>query len=239
MEPSPERPLMISLPVSPYVELARWLLDLRGVAYVEQAHAPVFHVIPARRHRGTGVVPVLDIGERTLVDAREVVEHYGADLLPPDARPLFDEVFDVLGVAVRAWAYAYMLPRRASTVRAWSDRAPALERRLVPLLYPLLAAAVRSNLKLHTGSVPEQRAIIDESLARLEPHLGGRYLVGDSLTAADLAFASLFAPAVLPPEYQGPLPSRDELPDPMRREVDAFREHPAGQFTLRLYREQR
>jgi glutathione S-transferase len=132
-----------------------------------------------------------------------------------------------------------MLPRRASTVKAWSDRAPALEQRLVPILYPLLAAAVRANLKLHTGSVPEQRAIMDESLTRLEPRLGGRYLVGDSLTAADLAFASLFAPAVLPSEYPGPLPAYDELPDPMRREVDGFRRHPAGEFTLRLYREER
>ncbi len=230
---------MVSLPVSPYVELARWLLDLRGVVYTEEAHAPVFHLIAARRHGGTGVVPVLDIGERTLIDAREVVEHYGADLMPPAARPPFDEAFDVLGVAVRAWAYAYMLPRRESTVKAWSHRAPALERRLVPLLYTLLAAAVRSDLKLHTGSVPEQRAIIDESLRRLEPHLGGRYLVGDSLTAADLALASLFAPAVLPPEYRGPLPARDELPEPMRREVDEFRNHPAGRFTLRLYRDER
>jgi glutathione S-transferase len=230
---------MVSLPVSPYVDLARWLLDRRGIAYTEEAHAPVFHLVAARRHGGTGVVPVLDIGERTLIDAREVVEHYGADLLPPDARPLFDEVFDVLGVAVRAWAYAYMLPRRASTVKAWSDRVPELEQRLVPLLYPVLAAAVRANLKLHTGSVPEQRAIIDESLARLEPHLGGRYLVGDSLTAADLALASLFAPAVLPPEYPGPLPAYDELPEPMRREVDGFRRHPAGEFTLRLYRDER
>jgi glutathione S-transferase len=232
---------MVSLPVSPYVELARWTLERLGVPYTEDTHAPVFHLIAAYRHGGTGVVPVLDIGERTLIDARQVVEHYVPELLPPEARPVFDECFDVLGVAVRAWAYAYMLPRREATVKAWSNRAPKLEQRLVPILFPVLASAVRSNLKLHTGSVPEQRAIMDASLARLESHLANEsgYLVGDTLTAADMALASLIAPAVLPPEYPGPLPTFDELPEPMRAEVEEFRAHPAGRFALRLYREER
>jgi glutathione S-transferase len=233
---------MISLPVSPYVELARWTLDRRGIRYVEEAHAPVFHVLATRRHGGTGVVPVVDIGERSLTDARQVVEYYGGDLLQDGARPLFDDIFDGLGVAVRAWAYAYMLPHRDSTVRAWSSYGvPTLEQRLVRILFPLLAAAVRANLKLQTDSVPTQRELIDASLERLAERLadGRRYLLGDRLSAADLALATLFAPAVLPPEYVGPLPSPAELPAPMRRDVEQFRSHPAGQFALRLYREER
>ncbi len=234
------KPRLVSLPVSPYVELARWTLDRAGVAYEEERHAPVFHVLATRRAGGTGVVPVLDLGETSLTDAREVVRRY--DPLPDEeGRRVFDGVFDVLGVAVRAWAYAYMLPYREATARAWMEGVPAVERRLVPLLYPALAWLVRRDLKLRTDSVPIQRAIIDRMLPELAARLsdGRRRLLGDATTAADVALASLLAPAVLPAEYRGPLPALAEVPEPMRRDIEGFREHPVGQYALRLYREER
>lgn len=244
---------MVSVPVSPYCELARWTLDRLGITYTEDCHAPGLHLWAARRHGGGSVVPVTDVGERSLTDARQVVEHY--DRTAPEAlklfstgsdggveaKRLFDDLFDGLGVAVRAWAYAYMLPRRESTTRAWLDRAPRLERWLVPTAYPLLASLVARNLRLGTDAVPIQRELIDASLARCDALLrdGRRYLLGDRLTAPDLALAALSAPAVVPPEYGGPLPSREELPAPMRAEVDEIRERPAAQLALRLYREER
>jgi glutathione S-transferase len=241
---------MVSVPVSPYCELARWILDRLGVPYVEDCHVPGLHLVAARRHGGGAVVPVLDIGAESLTDARQVVDYYdrrapeALRLYPEEAseaRQVFDEVFNTLGVAVRAWAYAYMLPRRASTAKAWVDRAPQLECRIVAIAYPLLAALVRSNLRLQTDSVPIQRAIIDASLANLDARLGdGRpYLLGDRLTAPDLALAALLAPAILPAEYRGPLPELDELPEPMRQEVEQFRVRPTGELALRLYREER
>ncbi len=233
--------LLITLPVSPYVELARWPLDRRGVAYTEEAHAPVFHVLATRRHGGTGTVPVLDLGSESLIDARHVVRRF--DPLPDaEAEQLFDELFDVLGVAVRAWAYAYMLPHRAATVRAWTSfDVPAWERQLVPAVFPILRIAVGRDLGLTGRSVREQRSIIDLALRRLEERIadGRRYLVGDALTAADVALAALLAPAILPAEYVGPLPSLEEVPDQMRRDVEHFRQHPVGRFAARLYREER
>ena len=250
---SPDNPLMISVPVSPYVELARWVFDRLGVRYVEERHAPVFNTLAARRHRGGIVVPVVDVGASSLTDARQVVDFYerrapeALRLFPADpaaraeAQALFDECYDVLGVAVRAWAYAYQLPRRRSTTRAWLDGAPLHERVIVPLAYPLLARRLASGLKLHAGSIPEQRVIIEASLARLADRLadGRRYLAGDRLTAADLALATMIAPAVYPAGYRGPLPPLDELPGAMRREVDEIRAHPAAQLAMRLYAEER
>lgn len=244
---------MVSVPVSPYCEMARWTLDRLGLAYTEDRHAPFFHRWQARRHGGGAVVPVLDTGETALTDARQVVDYYErrvpeAQRLYPaepeqhaDARHLFNDFFDELGVAVRAWAYAYMLPLRASTVRTWIDGVPALERRVVPVAYPLLAVIVKRSLRLDPGTVAEQRQVIDASLTRVGERLGDgrRYLLGDRFTAADVAFASLLAPAVLPPQYKGPLPGFGELPIAMREEVRDITAHPAGQFALRLYREER
>lgn len=250
---SPDNPLMITVPVSPYVELARWTLDRLGVAYVEEPHAPVFNTLAAKRHRGGTVVPILDIGDRTLADARAIVEFYEQRapeelrLYPADAaaradaKGVFDELYDVLGVAVRAWAYAYQLPQRRSTTRAWVQRVPLLERLIVPLAYPLIARRLARGLKLHAGSIPEQRAIIDATLARLAERIadGRRHLVGDRLGAADLALATMLAPAVLPPGYRGPLPALHELPEAMRRDVEEIRAHPVGRFALRVFAEER
>ena len=250
---SPTRPHMVSVGVSPYCELARWTMDRLGVAYTEEFHAPFLHRLATGRHRGGAVVPVLDLGERSLTDARQIVEHYETvappelRLFPPDsaanaeARALFDDFFDVFGVAVRAWAYAYLLPQRRSTSKAWIDGAPRLERLIVPPVYPLLAAIVKRSLKLGPDAVAEQRAIMQRTLTSVGERLadGRRHLVAERLTGADLAFAVLVAPAVLPPEYVGPLPALEELPAPMRHEVEQIRKLPAGEFALRIYREER
>ena len=59
-------PRMISVAVSPYCELARWVLDRLGIPYVEECHTPVFSVLATRRYGGGVVVPVLDTGETAL-----------------------------------------------------------------------------------------------------------------------------------------------------------------------------
>ena len=244
---------MVTVDVSPYCELARWTLDRLGVSYTRENHAPFLHRLATKRHRGGSTVPVLDIGRTSLTDARQIVEYYdarapeGLRLYPADAvaradaKRLFDEYFDVLGVAVRAWAYAYQLPLRRTTAAAWTDSAPVWERRVVTVTYPLLAKIVGRSLGLRDDSVRVQRAVIDASLARVGDRLsdGRRHLVGDELTAADLALATLLAPAVLPAGYRGPLPRLDQLPVAMRGEVEEIRAHPAGAFVLRVYREQR
>jgi cytochrome P450/glutathione S-transferase len=246
---------MISIPVSPYCEMARWLLDRLRIPYHEECHAPVFHVLAVRRHGGSGsVVPVVDTSDAALTDARQVVDYYERRapeqqrLFPTEARAradtqaLFDLFFDQFGVAVRAWAYAYMLPHnRAASIRVWTERAPRFERLAVPVVFPLLVAAMRRSLELKADTIPQQRAVMDAAFAQVEARLadGRRFLTGDRFTAADLAFAALAAPAVLPPEYGGPMPTLADLPPPMRADVEQIRARPAGQFILRLYREHR
>ena len=66
---------------------------------------------------------------------------------------------------------------------------------------------------------------------------GRRFLVGDRFTAADLTFAALYAPIVLPPEQ--PVTSRSESPPSLIRLRDEARARPAGQFAARIYREER
>ena len=66
----------------------------------------------------------------------------------------------------------------------------------------------------------------------------------DTLTFADITFASLAALAVLPPEYAGRSlggahAHARHLDADWRAEIERFRARPSGQFILRLYREER
>lgn len=247
-------PHMVSIPVSPYCEMARWLLDRLAIPYAEECHAPVFHKRATRRRGGDSIVPVLDTTDAILPDARRILNYYEARcpphqrLFPQDTQlraetlQLFDRFYDTFGVAVRAWAYAHLLPfNRAATVRVWTERAPAFERMMVPLVYSRLASAMRRSLNLKPETVTEQRAVMETILKEVDARLsdGRRYLMGQEFTAADIAFAALGAPAVLPPEYGGPMPKLEELPPDMRADVESIRARPAGQFILRIYREAR
>jgi glutathione S-transferase len=66
---------------------------------------------------------------------------------------------------------------------------------------------------------------------------GRRYLLGDRFTAADLTYAALAAPVVLPSVYGVPLPPLELLDAPTKALVERGRAHPAGEFALRLYAE--
>jgi glutathione S-transferase len=68
---------------------------------------------------------------------------------------------------------------------------------------------------------------------------GRRYLVGPSFSAADLSFAALAAPVLLPDNYGSWLPSLDQVPADLLNQIEGFRSTPAGSFALRMYRDHR
>jgi glutathione S-transferase len=68
---------------------------------------------------------------------------------------------------------------------------------------------------------------------------GRTFLVGESFSAADLTFAALAAPVLLPRNYGSPLPSLEQVPAEMLAQIEEFRTTPAGVFAMRIYRDHR
>jgi len=96
----------------------------------------------------------------------------------------------------------------------------------------------QQGIKPETGAttIAEIKAIFEEVGAKLEE--GKKYLVGDTLTAADIAFASLAAYALGQPfaSYKG-VPSG--APEQMKADVAALKETKAGKYALALWAEER
>jgi hypothetical protein len=69
---------------------------------------------------------------------------------------------------------------------------------------------------------------------------GGRFsdgradLVGGAFSAADLTFAVLTAPVLLPPTYGADLPAVGELPTEVAEIIGGFRGTAAGTYALRI-----
>ena len=123
--------------------------------------------------------------------------------------------------------------------RRWCQGVPLIQRALFPVVFPAMRSVVRRGFNITAESAAqayEQIKSIFEKVGKLLAD-GRTYLIGDSFSAADITFAALAAPAVLPPEHPMKLVSLQELPPKMASEISAFRETPAGAYVLRLYRQ--
>lgn len=244
---------------SHYAEKARWCLDRLGAPYDEVMNAGVIGVLLTGR-----TVPWLEVppGLTRIGDSPRILRYLWGEyagrlpaeqawFLEPTARALELEAhFDRrLGHEVRIWVYQFVFRDAALTQRAWGCEEPAIprwQRLLMRAATPLLRVAVRALLDVKpqraARALDNTRAVFDEVDRMLAD--GRRYLLGDTLTLADITFASLGGLAVLPPEYPGAaLKGRrldaTELDPQWRACIEEFRRRPAGQFILRLYRDER
>eukprot|EP00051_Salpingoeca_urceolata_P015776 m.206408 g.206408 ORF g.206408 m.206408 type:complete len:311 (+) comp18500_c1_seq4:2113-3045(+) len=241
---------------SHYVEKVRWALDTLGVEYTEARDVGLLGVLLLGRS-----VPRLQVDGRFVISNSSDILRYlwgrhGADrgefLKPTKEIVAFENKLDtVLGRECRVWCYYNILPNPKLGKKVWGihdTTIPKWQRLLLDVAYPVLRAAIKKLL-----NVTEKRAALGlqrtkEIFDEVEEMLsdGRPYLFGQQLTLADITFCSLAAIVIFPgPELYGRgtvatvIPRVEELPAAMKKEVNAFRERPAGQFVRRLYAEAR
>ncbi|HWU90235.1 MAG TPA: glutathione S-transferase family protein [Kofleriaceae bacterium] len=244
---------LITIPFSHYCEKARWALDRVGAAHDEDGHLPLFHYLPVRRAGARRTVPVLIDSDRVIADSTDIVAWADARapgaLLPSDpadraaALELEDDLDRQLGPATRRWAYFQLLPRR-DLEHLVLHAVPRWERVALAAARPLVLRLLSRGLKIDAAGAERSRKKIDEAFARIDALVadGRRFLVGGRFSVADLTFASLAGPILLPPAYGGgraTIPSVDDFHGEARTRVEAWRASPAGRFALRLYETER
>jgi glutathione S-transferase len=248
--------LLVTIPFSHFCEKARWSLDHARVPYVEEGHAPIFHMAAVRRAGGRRSVPVLVLenGGGVLDDSPLIVRWADAratsdrKLLPPDG-PARDDALalerrlDVdFAPHVRRLAYFHLLADRPLSRRVMGLRTPRREGALVGIAFPLVRRVLQRAMAIEARSALDSRDRVRRTFDRIGERLrdGRPYLLGDRFGAADITFAAFASPLLLPEGHAladaAPL---DAVPEALAAEIRALRETAAGRFTLRLYREHR
>jgi glutathione S-transferase len=244
---------LITIPPSHYCEKARWALDHAGIAYREQGHPPLLHRVATKLAGGGRSTPVLVAGDKVLPDSTDIlqfidVEHadgwrpYPTDSqLRVEAEEL-EEIFDTrLGPHTRRIAYHFLMQDNqlflASVLAGVGGVERAFFKALAPLIKKLMRVGMRIDDEGAERSLGNVRTVFDTVGELLAD--GRSFLVGKNFSAADLTFAALAAPVLLPRNYGSPLPSLSEVPAELLAQVEDFRSSPAGDFALRIYRDHR
>lgn len=252
---STEQPLLrlITIPISHYCEKARWALDRAELPYREERHIQGIHRVAARRAGGGATVPVLVTPQGAIGESHEIL--VWADARMPPERRLFPtepgqraevdalcrRLDDGLGPAGRRLIYVHMFGQR-ELVFAFNDQGvPTWEDRALRSGWPLLKHFVARALGIVPGIEAQDEAAVFRELDHVADLLsdGRPYLCGERFGAADLTFAALSAPVIVPPQYGVALPQPDVLQPSTAALVERAREHPAGRFALALFAEHR
>ena len=212
---TPEKPFrLITIFVSHYCEKVRWALNRLKLPYVEEPHMPPFHRF-VTGHFGGKSVPVLVAENVFLTDSRDIFRYL--DAIAPDNAKLYPtdpilrqqvEELEVLfntqlGPCTRCWGYFYTLDNYKLMQNRWCQGVPPVEQALFPVVFPIMRNVVRKSMNITSESAANAYEQINSIFEKVSELLadGRPYLVGDSFSAADITFAALAAPVVMPLEH--------------------------------------
>lgn len=192
------------IPISHFCEKIRWALDYKRISYTPVCVSP-FTRRELREVSESLQVPIIRDGDRVVCDSSAIVEYLDEicpepALIPPK-EPERAECLEIeriadeeIAPAVRRLAYGALMKDSKAFSRLFPKKGAAAR-----ILSPFRRRWAARKLKSHFGITNERlatdRLILTHALSRLQGRLDGRtHFVGESLTIADIAVASLVQP---------------------------------------------
>lgn len=234
-------------------EIARWVLDKHAVLYKDERHAPSLIKKAARKWIGNKHAhegPVLVMTDACVYNADSIFQyleeraHPNNKLIPTDEirrKQTLDLYHLFTGEffqgKVTKYVLEQLLPDRKNAKRLFCKGIPRIERIRCRLFFNMISKSLTKDYNLDGNTAGEHLIQIRKIFAQVDELLkdGRKYLSGPTLTIADIAFAAIGAPLILPEEFGGTVARIQHIPESYRNDVHAFRASAAGQFILRLY----
>jgi glutathione S-transferase len=239
---------LVTIPISHYCEKARWALQRAGLDYREEPHVQGIHRVYARRAGGSSTVPVLITPGGSLGESEQILEWVDERIAPehrlfgtePVERErilaLSRRLDERLGPTGRRLIYVRMFEQPELMLRFNNQGVPVWEDRFIRYALPFAKRFIARALEITPGIEREDESTVWAEFDWVAEMLadGRPYLLGERFTAADLTFAALAAPIVLPAVYGVALPPIESLDAPTAALIARGRQHPAGAYALRL-----
>lgn len=245
---------LIVIPFSHFCEKARWGLEHGGVRFRERKVLPALHQLAVRwalrgtdagsadRHSSRYSTPVLVTDEGPISGSTAILRHGAPALFGGAEIDAWIERFDdVLGPHARRMAYFFVFETPGVIGELAAANTGPIQTALLRLgekrIVPRMRKAMRIDREGFERSHGAVQRILDEVADAIDD--GRPYLTGGRFTAADLTFAALLAPLLLPPAYGAVMPGPERFDHETQELIRTTREHPAGAFALELYRRHR
>jgi len=248
------KPTLIQLDISHYSEKVRWALDYKEVPHVRRSPLPGTHIpISFALTRGNSIyLPLLRMDGRTITDSTAILaaleqRYPDPPLYPADpeqrrrALELEDFFDEDLGPAARLLPFHELTnePEMFAEVAAAAVPGPLGNAKGLVGLYARTYTGLRFGVRDEAAATTARGKIV-AAIDRLDAELaagGGEFLVGESLSVADITAASLFYPVVDPDE--GPLPAGAPTPPALESFRDEIRDRPGYLWVEETFRRHR
>ncbi len=244
---------LITIPISHFCEKARWALDRANLAYVEEQHLQMFHIVPVWRARGNRSTPVLVTSDAVYPDSHCILKF--VDSVSPEHLKLYPsdhaaqrEVLRMenkwdrrYGVETRRLGYDVFFKMGRQLLKANDGHAPLWERLTMRAVYPFGRRFMSRALAITPEKIQRAQDTIAREMDWVAERLsdGRRYLMGDDFTAADLTFCALSAAVFGVEQYGADMPDWRTLPEPFLSLVQSYRAHPTAHWVERVYQTHR
>ena len=250
-------PTLINSNTGAASEIARWVLDRNHILYVDEMHAA--WKIHSLAEKATGKkskinYPVLKMTDAFIYGSESIIMFWEKRCLPQDRllpadNEQLDKVLDLyyqftddfFAGMVEKYMYNMLLTPKKLAGKVLKQGIPSAEKDFFSFRFSGIKKILTNNYELRENNTNECIAEIRKVFDKVNQLLadGRKYLTGDAFTLADLAFAAIAAPMILPEEYGGVLPRINEIPDTYRTHITELRATPAGQLVFMLYQANR
>jgi glutathione S-transferase len=231
---------LITIRFSHFCEKARWALDRAGIAFEERAHLPLFAWVPALAAARNRTVPVFVSDGKCLSDSTDILRHAGGlHLDDPEVAALEDDFDRHLGPATRRIAYHALMSQPQTLNEMFRRAAPWWQVAVSKPVLPVMLGIMRRGMRIDDRGVARSREVVEQTFEKVAARIsdGRRYLCGDRFTAADLTFAALSVPILVPPAAEKFILPEEHAVGGIREMLESYRATPAGTFAMRLYEE--
>jgi len=199
--------LLVSLPVSPFSERARWALDHHRLAYKTFIHEPFVGEGKLRKVVGPGkkaTAPVLVEGDVVITDSTAIARHADAigasTTLFPAGRDADIDHWVALANDASSAGRALVTRALLNSPRALDETLPPLLGPLRPLLRPVTRHGTRwfgrkYNVAIDDDAIAAATAAVRQALLTLRAALAGKRCLLDEFSYADIVAALILQSA--------------------------------------------